>query len=541
MIEEKKIIIPTSKYINEDLQKIFGKIPSVLIPVEGNITLLEKISINNNCKIYVISNEGKEMINDLIKLRSLTNVINLEINSTHTLVETLLSIDEFLDGETTILLGDTSIKGYDLKKYLGTDSISYTNIKITNREEGKNWTYFDQIKNNGVKDIIIHDKIESNKNTISIFNGIFNFKNTSEFKKLLHENNSYFDSINKYVKAFETEFIEETDWIDFGDKENFKKNLIVQPRFFNEIEISPDKKKLKKRSQITDKFSDEIYWMTNLPDNLNVFLPKIYDYNIESDPYIEMQFINSPSISEIYMSGSQNYEYWLKVLTNLFQIKDEFNQFTEDIINIDEVLENVYITKTIDRLKEVELEYKEVFSDWITINNKKLKGLKWILDNLKEICKTYLFNIDKFNIIHGDYFFANMLKEGEQILLIDPRGSFGNGRSLYGDPRYDIAKLSHSIRGKYDVIINDNFIIKSFGKNTDYLFTNKNNTNMIEEIFKKLANKYGYNYDKEILLIESLLFISMVPLHSDYKERQKIMLIRGIELFNDFLEVNNVN
>ena len=46
----------------------------------------------------------------------------------------------------------------------------------------------------------------------------------------------------------------------------------------------------------------------------------------------------------------------------------------------------------------------------------------------------------------------------ETLKILDPRGNFGID-GVYGDIRYDIAKLMHSIIGRYDFIINDLFAI----------------------------------------------------------------------------------
>lgn len=537
MIEEKKIIIPTSKYIDSKLQKIFGKIPSVLIPVEGNITLLEKISINNsNSKIFVVSNQGSSQINEIISLRKLNNVINFEIDSTTSLKDTLLSIEEFLTGQITILLGDTSIKEFSLSKYIGTDSISFS--KISSNFNSEDWTHFIW-ENNSIN---IFDKINTNFKSLLVFNGIYNFKDSNLFMNYLKEETDFYTALKKYILNKSPNFIEESEWIDFGNEENFKKNSIVQPRFFNEIIINERQNKLTKKSSLTAKFSDEIYWMVNIPSHLKKFLPKIFDYSLENELFIEMEYINTPSISEVFMKGSHNYSFWNKLLLKLFLIKEEFNKFNTRLEDINEQLIYMYYTKTINRLEESYQDFSTLFVDKITINNIDYKGLKWIMKNLKNIIEVSLLNIDDFNIIHGDFFFANILKENDQIYLIDPRGSFGAGSSFYGDKRYDIAKLSHSVRGKYDVIINDNFIINKWEKNNiEYMFTNANNTSMIEELIRLYSSRFGYKYDTEILLIESLLFLSMSPLHKDFPERQKIMLIRGIELFNKFLEVKNDN
>lgn len=57
---------------------------------------------------------------------------------------------------------------------------------------------------------------------------------------------------------------------------------------------------------------------------------------------------------------------------------------------------------------------------------------------------------DRFVPIHGDPTFSNILIDAaEKPWLIDPRGRF-DGPSLFGDPRYDWAKLYYSVVGHYD-------------------------------------------------------------------------------------------
>jgi hypothetical protein len=43
----------------------------------------------------------------------------------------------------------------------------------------------------------------------------------------------------------------------------------------------------------------------------------------------------------------------------------------------------------------------------------------------------------------------------------------------------------------------------------------------------------------KVLLIESTLFLSMIPLHADYPKRQLMQLARGIELFYNYIEEIN--
>lgn len=118
--------------------------------------------------------------------------------------------------------------------------------------------------------------------------------------------------------------------------------------------------------------------------------------------------------------------------------------------------------------------------------------------------------------------------------LIDPRGEFGS-HVIYGDQRYDLAKLRHSVAGKYDFIINDMFDINvdAQASTIDYEVYRNNVHEEREQLFDSLLQQKYRGWFKHIRLIESLLFLSMVPLHSDNKRRQGYMLARGLELFNE--------
>ena len=54
-------------------------------------------------------------------------------------------------------------------------------------------------------------------------------------------------------------------------------------------------------------------------------------------------------------------------------------------------------------------------------------------------------------------------------------------------------------------------------------------------LFDEIVEKHGYNID-EIELIEGLLFISMIPLHSDDPEAQIMYYITGLKCLNSQLE-----
>ena len=107
-------------------------------------------------------------------------------------------------------------------------------------------------------------------------------------------------------------------------------------------------------------------------------------------------------------------------------------------------------------------------------------------------------------------------------------------KGIYGDPRYDIAKLRHSISELYDFVVADMFrIVASADHRTfDVNLYSTEVTKRASESFDQLLEQNGYVLE-EIKFIEALLFLSMIPLHKDKPLRQQLMYCIGITLLND--------
>ena len=117
--------------------------------------------------------------------------------------------------------------------------------------------------------------------------------------------------------------------------------------------------------------------------------------------------------------------------------------------------------------------------------------------------------------------------------MIDPRGVDNDGNlSVYGDLRYDVGKLAHSIIGLYDFIIAGMF---SYSEHGPYDITLEFDvTDGIRATQKKFTNLIfaGHSIDElNVYPIMIHLFLSMLPLHSDNSERQKAMLANALRLY----------
>ena len=139
--------------------------------------------------------------------------------------------------------------------------------------------------------------------------------------------------------------------------------------------------------------------------------------------------------------------------------------------------------------------------------------------------------------MHGDLCFNNILYDSGSgiIRLIDPRGSFGDeNEGVFGDPRYDLAKLMHSACGHYDYIVNGIYHLDANPNDFKLSFAERDNARWLEEaIYWVLDNQ---KVDKSLIEIMcALLFLSMVPLHSDDERRQLALFLNGVSLLEGAL------
>jgi dTDP-glucose pyrophosphorylase len=107
------------------------------------------------------------------------------------------------------------------------------------------------------------------------------------------------------------------------------------------------------------------------------------------------------------------------------------------------------------------------------------------------------------SIIHGDPVLTNSFVDGT---FIDPRGSWDNKQSIYGDNDYDYAKVLQSLLG-YDFLLNNIEPPKEYIKN------------MVGYFLDWYTKTYPERDVYQLQMKTISLYISMIPLHKDDIER----------------------
>lgn len=215
---------------------------------------------------------------------------------------------------------------------------------------------------------------------------------------------------------------------------------------------------------------------------------------------------------------------------------------SQDIEIIKKMSISIMVTKTLQRFKKMKKDERFItfFESPIVVNGKRYLPLNEIIISLEQAIPEMLYDVDTFNIIHGDLCFANIMVDSNFsfIKVIDPRGKFGT-YDIYGDFRYELAKLFHSVDGKYDFIIKDLF---DLDYNSEAACINYRIQDRKREfdLYKVFLSTFATEIDsdlKKIELIEALLFLSMIPLHGESIRHQMVMLGTGLEILNRVIDI----
>lgn len=388
------------------------------------------------------------------------------------------------------------------------------------------------------------DKVRVTGETLRAVAGVYSFADTSLLRNLVmdqirsgRKEISYV--LSEYGKARPVAVVDVREWYDFGHINyfNLAKRKLLQSRYFNTLSIDPVRGTISKSSNKTEKLSDELAWYKALPAHLQLLCPRLVENGAIDKVNIIQEYYGYPNLAELYVFGDIGVSVWMNALKRLMEIHLLFRNETGQLAASD--IREMYASKTFERLEELRTQdsYWErlLGRKEISINGRTYSNVGMLKKNVMDqvVCMEKSFDA---TIIHGDYCFSNILYDlnSQLVRLIDPRGSFGR-QKLYGDPRYDIAKLRHSVCGRYDFIIADLFWVVEANDNFTLELFKPDVYEQITPFFDTLIHEHGYDR-REIMFIEALLFISMVPLHRDNFQRQLAMYLNGILLLNEVFE-----
>lgn len=385
-----------------------------------------------------------------------------------------------------------------------------------------------------------------------LFVGVFQITDSGFFQECLENAfciadlhmNTFYYALQMYSKRYPMQAISTENWFDIGHEDKYyNSKLEVKAREFNHITIDKNRGILRKTSDDRDKFIGEIQWYLKLPSDIEYVRPRIFDYSISYvEPYVSMEYYAYHTVHELYLYGDLTLQQWVDVFERIKFVCDDFKRYSLRDEHIPAALEDMYLTKTLQRFDRMKMDtrFSQFFKRDITVNGVTYRTLDDVSEILRESIPEMLYDVDTFHIIHGDLCFANIMVDNNFsfIKVIDPRGKFGS-YDIYGDTRYELAKLFHSVDGKYDFIIKDLFEVSYDLENASLTYSiqdRKRDFDLYKVFLEIFKNEIGDDI-KKIELIEALLFLSMIPLHGESLNHQMVMLGTGLEILGRVIGV----
>lgn len=516
-------LITSGAYISEDFMSEIGKLPPAFLPI-GNKRLyryqIEAVRKSSDDIYLSIPEDYSIPEADAEFFRS--NNINI------------IPVPPGLNlGQSIIYCWNATGKRFDTLRILHGDSLFM----------GIDYSAFDQIsidKNKGFyKRAVLKDGV-ANKITFcdewvgndkDVVSGYFSFSEPQIFFKGVIENrNNFVAGLSYYSETVGLEPIRAHEWFDFGHINSFfrSRSSMTTQRVFNDMEITS--RFVVKSSRQKINIQAEANWFESLPVDLKYYTPRLMsrESSVDSVTY-KLEYLYLLPLSDLFVYGNLRGAAWYAILSSCKAVYDEFRKYAPETSLNPEQLNDIYLPKTLQRLT---LFFEQSQADLPDFMDRE--KLFFMAEKAAEFIHPVAR--EHIGIAHGDFCFSNILYDNrlQKVKMIDPRGrDSANNLTIYGDCRYDLAKLYHSVIGLYDLILAECYTLDQGGQIKFFLSKEQKR---VQGIFRQIFFADNPGLEQEILAINVLLFLSMVPLHSDRPAAQQAMVANALRLYRELQE-----
>ncbi len=358
-----------------------------------------------------------------------------------------------------------------------------------------------------------------------VISGYFAFSNPPLLLKGIIENaNDFIAGINFYDENIGLTPVRANKWYDFGHINSFfrSRTSMTTERAFNAMEATP--RYIMKSSKDSRKISAEANWYESLPADLQYFVPRLYAHSAgkESASY-KLDYLYLLPLNDLFVYGNLSGSAWKGIFGACKTVLDEMQQALPEGAAVQPQMNDIYLAKTVSRLQDFYADPEQ--GPKSGFDHDQLHAIA--LDAARFIPEVTANNL---SVVHGDFCFSNILYDNrlQAVKLIDPRGIDASGNfTVIGDARYDLAKLYHSVIGLFDLLIANRFSLDHDG---ELRFETSADQQQAQEIFRRMFFAGNEAKEREILAINVLLFLSMLPLHHDRPATQKAFIANAFRL-----------
>lgn len=517
------ILISSAAFVNPEFRAEFGLLPPSMLPI-GNKRLLEHqiealagkfrgnpISVSLPASYALAPNEQRIFLQTGTKLLTVPDDLTLRDSVAFCLDATPSDAHNF-----RILYGDTLLTDFPDAKDC---------VALAMAQDNYAWEY------------------EGSSDDARVWCGFFSFSDRSLLRKCLTENEDFIGAVRRYGSFKKLEMITVDQWMDFGHINTYFKSRskFTTQRSFNSLFIQNGT--VTKTGEPRQKIVAESQWFDQIPRRLRTYAPQLIDRgNYPDGPFYVLEYLPLPPLNEVFVHGQNDAPYWRNIIQRCVHFLAECAQEPLTAAQTAAIGKDFYDLvhkKTYERLGQY-LASQDTLSltSRITVNGMQAPALEEIAQD----CITRVTQLPAVpGVMHGDFCFSNILFDSRtgNIKVLDPRGINSAGeQTIYGDLRYDLAKLTHSMLGLYDHIVAGAYDCTCAGDASNPEFSliiyGENKISRLQNEFLNIEFFPGVTAQSIVPLVV-LLFLSMLPLHADKKERQLAFLANAVRIYTSFI------
>lgn len=516
-------LIMSGAYVGQELESEFGHIPPSFLPLGNRRLFQHQIALAPNGvgiflsvpETYSVSALDKKWLEQHdVTLISTPDGLSLGAS----LVAAINISGHTLNTPLHVLYGDTLFSQLPI----GDDIASVSTTK-----DSYNWAVLTDDKAHWLKDTEQKLGAETNR----VIDGYFKFSQPRELVRCITQSEwNFIAGLNRYHQSVGLTPVDANGWLDFGHVNTYYRSKAehTTQRAFNELTITP--KWIEKSSIKSDKIAAEANWFEQLPYPLRGYIPQyLGSSNEKGKVSYKLEYLHLTALNELFVFSKLPTRVWQQILSGCIEFLSACSKQCAEADTHANTLDVLFGGKTPNRLAEFcQARNIDIGSKW-TYQEQTI-SLKEVLALSEKHLPT---KQEQLGVLHGDFCFSNILYDfrAGKVKTIDPRGMTPDGRkTIYGDIRYDLAKLSHSILGLYDWIIAGYYDV-SLEKQKITLTIEENGAHRdTQQAFIQLVeDEFGITA-QNLYAMQIQLFLSMLPLHTDDKRRQDALFANAFRL-----------
>lgn len=520
-------LITSAAYVDSELVAEFGKLPPSFLPLGSSRLFVHqhRVIAPHASRIIMSLPEGFDPdATDRARLEGL-GIEPVFLPEDLTLGESIvyaITMAACAPGPLSILHGDSLLTGFD---YGALDAFSVT----AKPPAGYHWAWAKRSEDGAA---VLKSGAAPATGDVAL-NGFFSFSESSALVQSIMRNRGDFIggladySIQRPMAAPESEH-----WFDFGHSGTYHRSRkrVTTEREFNTLKAVD--RSITKMGRNKAKIEAEALWYENLPAPFRLYVPGYLGRQDSLEGGYSLEYLHLPSLTDLSVFGRLGVSSWERIFRTCDEVLTAMSNYRVEAESV--TPNDLYFEKTMQRLELFATERSLDLTAPCRFAGHTLPSLFDIVEMVtKEIPGSF-----PQTLVHGDFCFSNILYDmrSDLVRMIDPRGLDSRGNaSIYGDLRYDIAKLYHSAVGLYDHIIAENYSLNQSGPlDFDLQLPDTSSVNVIRDAFSRQSFAGMSPALARSLPIAILLFLSMPPLHAESPARQNALLANGLRLFSLF-------